>query len=766
MPAGNVSYAIKSRNAYGEGNTIIDSVYVGVDAPKNIENFTLIADEENTSATLTWNVPQGQNGGFIDYEGMTYSIYRYDLGSGQFEVYKENLTDTVLVISDSIAAEQQVYYYAVSATLNTFETEPTIGYVVLGSIYSAPFEESFKDSRLATSPWITAGASSNDVWTTTEEISTADGLYIYPQDDDYGMLFFYNPYGHGYGYVESPKMRLYQKNGASNVLSFWTYHVDALASSHTFFTVEISANDGDFESLGDTIWMSESEGWTRHRFDLEEYKAYDYVNIRGTIYAESYTDALILDNFRIGGVFPYDLEAKSISCPPSTMAGDSVWCNVLIENVGSEAVLGDDYTVDLYNQEKMIARVAGADLTMDSIWSVDFSFVPNVAAANTSWELYAKINYNDDQVTSNNTIGYDTLIIRGNDLPTVTDLTGLALDAGTQLNWTMPNINYSQFVFDGFEDNEALAVDTLKGWTMVDRDQQFTYIISGLSYNNSSEAMAFQAWNAVAAGADIYEVLMPYEGAQCAISWRSAGVLSTDGSSVAEANDDWLISPEVKPGSEINFWASLPSLMLENEVFEIWISTTSDDVTDFTKFKTTEIAVVGWNEYSYTLPEDAKYFAIRQTTSGLALMLDNITYIPVDAEDTEYNLLGYNVYQDGEKVNKAILSETELLVYGEESGVFGVSVVYDSGESNLSNLVYMGTADVDEVSMQDQWVYGGQSFMMIENHLGQRIQVYSLSGSLIHDFVCTSNNEKYTLSQGVYMVIAPEQGLASKVVVY
>ena len=103
------------------------------------------------------------------------------------------------------------------------------------------------------------------------------------------------------------------------------------------------------------------------------------------------------------------------------------------------------------------------------------------------------------------------------------------------------------------------------------------------------------------------------------------------------------------------------------------------------------------------LPEGTKYFAIRCVSNNkFALLLDDIKFVEAGSNPEDLQLNGYNVYRDGKKVNKSLVSGekftdntlTESAKYG-----YVVTAVYDKGESLASNLaeveVTVGINDID-----------------------------------------------------------------------
>lgn len=765
VPAGYIAYAIKTENEYGKGVTVIDSVYVGADIPASIEELTTRADSDNANVTLSWNTPKGKNGGYLDYNALSYKIYHYDTNAGTFNLLQEQVTDTVVAVASNVTGNLQIQYYAVSACLNGYESKPTLIHAVLGTPYQMPFNESFIQSMATTSPWVITG-SLNTIWASTGEISTASGLTIAPQDNDDGMMFMYNQYGPGYGFIEIPKIKLSRNNVASNVFSFWLYQSPELATAESYIVFNISANDNNYELLGDTIRLNDGTGWTKHQINLDRYRETNYIKLRGYAYVNSFAEAFLIDHIGVCNVYPQDLTIRSISAPESIPAGDTISCYVTLENVGLDEVSSNNYSVQLFNDNELLAEQVGVDILANTTERIQVKAVPTVPEIGTNWMLHAYINFEEDQVASNNSSEIDTVYIEGNRLPTVTDLEGNRTANAIELSWNMPDIYFSGSVIESFEEQSPFAVDAIAGWRMEDVDGQYTYMVSGLDYNNASAAMAFQIWNTQLAGAWDYEELRPYSNSQCLISWHSAGVLASDGSTVEEINNDWMISPEIKAGSTIGFWANMPSAQLGNDHFEIWTSSTGYDLADFSLFKEVEIPTIGWEYYTYTLPEDAHYFAIRHVTGGLALMIDDIEYIPVDAVEGQYTLLGYNVYHNGQKLNEQLLTQTNFTTSQPDLGTYAVSVVYEMGESPLSNKVNIYKVGIEANSLLNGHVFGGKGIITASELQGHYINVYTVAGIKYGSFYCSDNRKTISLPQGIYFVALNNNEAMTKVIVH
>jgi len=770
VPLGYVKYAFNIENEFGTGKSVVDSVFVGPDTPNSVSGLTIRADINNANTIISWEAPVGENNGYIDYNSLTYNIYTYDLNTSEFNLIKNGLTETSYNMEENISGEMQVLYYAVSPVLNEYEAEPIVGHVVLGTPYTLPFKESFNDMSSTTTPWVIAG-SEYSVWTLTSEVSTARGLTVNSQDNDEGFLFFYNPYGSGSGYIELPKVELYKKNVASNRLRFWLYQSSDIATEYTTINLEVSADDNEFEALTNTITLNEGTGWTPYTVNLDDYKSAQYIKIRVYANVSSSMEAILIDNINIYSVFPEDLSASSVSGPESIIAGEEAEYVVGIQNIGSNDVLGSNYTVSLYNGDQLIETKDGIDLSAEATTNINFMLSPDVTEVGNTWDLNATVNYSADQGTSNNASNNFSVNIEATELPIVDNLNSLGSEEEVLLNWSQPNIDYAVAEVEGFENHTALAIDNFANWKTIDLDGQYTAVISGLDYENAGEAMAYQIWNVTEANADDYsEYLSPRSGNQCIISWCSAGVMASDESPVDMENNDWLISQEITSGSKLSFWTKQPSINYGNETFEIWASSTSDAVEDFILVDSKELLNTEWNYYSLQLPNDAKYFAIRHTSSCFALMLDDIELITANAQIQQYNLLGYNVYRNNKKVNNALVTETTFTDNPDASAsyTYAVNASYEEGESALSNIVvvdYISTG-INPETTQNGFIIGGQGQITLKDLQGKNVKIYTVDGSQVDSFVSSSNNETRHLPKGVYVITVENKELSTKVIVY
>jgi len=139
-----------------------------------------------------------------------------------------------------------------------------------------------------------------------------------------------------------------------------------------------------------------------------------------------------------------------------------------------------------------------------------------------------------------------------------------------------------------------------------------------------------------------------------------------------------------------------------------------------------------WNEYTYTLPEDAKHFAIRHTLSFFGLWLDDITYYPI-SNFTEMQINSYNIYRDGIKIGNS--DTNSYKDNGLEIGTYQYAVTtnFDLGESALSNIINVEVdhTAIDRVDNDNFQIIGGKNNIIINKADGKIVNIFTTDGKLI-----------------------------------
>ena len=257
-------------------------------------------------------------------------------------------------------------------------------------------------------------------------------------------------------------------------------------------------------------------------------------------------------------------------------------------------------------------------------------------------------------------------------LPYVTDL---RLDDNGVLQWTDAT-TYPELhpVTETVEGLEAFSIEGGNGWTTIDQDGARTVSIGtsagNLNWPHATEAQGFIVFRPESI--NMQEYITPRSGDQCFVAFCAAG----------RANDDWLVSPQLSGDEQtVSFYAKCMYADCLNERFELWTSSTDARVESFEKLSGDESRAVTsaaqWQRFRFTLPAGTRYFAIRCVSNDqFGLMIDDIRYTPAyPAAD----LVGYNVYADGEQQNEVPVEDTFWVP--RKDGKYYVTAVYMQGES-------------------------------------------------------------------------------------
>jgi hypothetical protein len=277
-------------------------------------------------------------------------------------------------------------------------------------------------------------------------------------------------------------------------------------------------------------------------------------------------------------------------------------------------------------------------------------------------------------------------------------------------------------VTEDFEDTEAFPEFSMGGitdmqhsgalgdWTLYDGNGLMCYRFTGFDVPNLGDPMAWMVFNSMYElfPVEVGSIYEPHSGSQLLLS-----TCVSDGDPIP-GTDHWLISPELMGNEqEISFFARVITADYGYETFEVLYSTTNDDIDSFVSLQEEWFDATDWTEYTFTLPEGTKYFAIRHTAQDIfGLMLDDVTF-----ERGASAPVGYNIYVDGQLVGNTSDTAYEMSAAGLSSGqhTFAVTAVYDGGkESAPATAVIDITTGINEIALD-----------------GQPVDVYTIDGRLV-----------------------------------
>jgi len=141
-PAGDITYEIIPFNASGNGFPAFVETFAGCDQLEAVQNISLAVDDR--TATVSWEKPLATvNGGYADFDAITYNVYRC-VGDKE-QLINENTSETSF--TETITEDGRFFYVI----------EPVCGRVkgkraqsesfLLSSAVSIPYSTSFEDDQ-------------------------------------------------------------------------------------------------------------------------------------------------------------------------------------------------------------------------------------------------------------------------------------------------------------------------------------------------------------------------------------------------------------------------------------------------------------------------------------------------------------------------------------------------------------------------------------------------------------------------------------------
>lgn len=737
---GTNKYTLVTSNSEGEGDAYEISCFCGVDIPTQVTNFKFTTAEDNQSTVMSWDAPTtGAQGGYVNVEELVYTIYVPTPDGYYIEPIGETteLSYTITVEETALTG----YSYYVSAKNDAGESSTYGGSVVLGKPYALPFTEQLAGAGLSTGPW----------YLYSEEDSYAEwGIgatmenYNLPEvvtAPDGGMMVCYDSWEYAGGNcgLKSPKMSL--AGATAPTLYFSMYHY-ATAADDNELKISVTTNDNTYEEIfAKKVNDIDEYGWVEYQVSLDEYKDAGWIAMMFD--ANITPDGFVfIDYVIVENASENDVMVKSVNVPSNVVMGEEAEITASILNKGTNAA---SYEVTFFVGEEELTTVTGSDLANNEVAEHTAKFTPKAEHIGiVDVKAVVTMTGATDEVEANNE-ATAKLNVKQPELPVVIDLTGEG-ESTVTLTWSAPIVS-AEAIVDDMEEYESWIIDNIGDYINVDGDQAETYLINGSDFPQQGGTKAWQVWAPSEASitADLWQ---PYSGDKCLIAWSTV-----TGSGPA---DDWLISPEIVGGTEMSFYAGVPTTQYGPESFEVLYSTTGTDISTFQLLEQSSKATEGWEQFTYSIPAGAKHFAIRYTSTDVfALLIDDLSYVPAAraarAEDLE--ILGYNVYANGEKLNDELVTETtysqglDCIEYN-----FNVTVVYNEGESLFSNTFVITGVGIEDLNSIGVNVYGQDDFIKIENVAGRMVRVFTVDGRVVYNAKATDNDILIPANLGVYIV--------------
>lgn len=739
------NYTIRVFNSHGEGMPASRKVFIGQDMPGVPTDITLT--DEGDHLHLKWKSPGdvGANGGFVEGKHLKFKVFSIDDSGTAFGEPLTETSDTEYDITGKpTTGEQQLYYYGVTTIGDVGSSRiRTSNPVVLGDNYTIPFKESFSNGAYSHLWWQKRYGGMGGYLMASNDADNDRGYFAVLSLADGDRLT-----------LTSGKIAL---KGAFNPTLTYYYQ---FSKSVKFSIVAIATVNGTEDVPLDTLDYSSlnhtHSGWFQRRVNMDKVKGAKYVNLKFVM--NNNTGSVTstgLDNINIVDQLEYDLSA-SIEAAPTATRGREFPVTVKIKNLGTRT--SSRYSVILRSGSTPIDTLKGVPVGIDEEQSLRFSVKAPIYSDETM-SLSAEIDYLYDLNLDNNISSTATVKLKRPLSPRVNDLAASTSGGNTQLSWSKPKQG-RETVEESFENYDNFIIDNIGDWKVCDRDSAIITGFQAIDFPHSQDRFAWIVFNPTATTPSIdlntAREFRPYEGNKFLASFCATPRYAKQGH-----NDDWLISPRLDGHVQtISFRAKtiLPSEGLET--FEVLYSTTTNDPDSFKIIGAERQAAANWNGVRVRLPEATRYFAIRCTSENKFIMaLDDITY-----ELGELQVLGYNIYRNGQLVGHADANATSFTVDGDDAADYTITVVYNNGESvpsNIASIVSTGIKTTDAIKKFN--AAGTRGAVIIEGATGCTVRIHTSGGAL----TWTSEGKDHievALPAGQY-IVSTNRGEARNVVV-
>lgn len=724
------TYKVICVNNAGEGSESTTNVTLSYSKPVAPANVVLTETEEGQ--TITWDaVTTGTStSGLFIPENVTYTITRSDNVEIAKGITECTITDTYAKDGEG---QNLIYYTVIAVNEGGSSSETSSNKILIGNPYTGEYAESFANYSYTTSAW-----QAESGWA----IKTSS--YYSPkidtdQDGNNGFAGFSSYTSGTSARLISPIINVSEMQNPR--LSFYVYHV---ATTYTDKVIPELLIDGEYTELHEGITVNgATEGWTKYNFDLtKEQAAKDFQVSFKAVAGGGYLVAL--DNITIKDALAYNLTATGITAPANLGVGETGEIAVSVKNTGVNAAT--DYKVVLYCNNEEVANVEGEELASETTANVVFSYTATPFVAGKELEFRAEIVFANDLNAEDNSVSV-IVPVTTNELPIPTDLKAndTANPYTVVLSWTapvVPEVEVQPVQIESFETWKVGSTEPFAGWKFVDGDGKN---ISGYAGFGSSIPMAFITSNSAK--------FTPNTGSNYLVSPKN--------SSWRDYRDDWAISPEVVGGQTISFYVcNTGGYGWYGTTFEVCYSTTDNNVESFIPLsnKTSE-STETWKEYSFTLPENAKYFAIHVCDDGSstsdALAIDDITFQPGSVQLVH---TGYNVYRDEKKI--ATIEDKTSTTFTDSDMAdsymlysYAVSALYETGESLTTDAVTIENpvTGIEDIT-GNKAVYANNGMLKVIGYAGEQLNVYLVSGQAVVSKTVENDMETMALNAGVYIV--------------
>lgn len=782
---GYATFEITPSNSKGSGLARDYRHYVGLDRPLCPTNIKCEPLDDNMTVNITWNRPGnvGENGGYVDAEALDYRVYNVTGAAYQ------QLGVTKDLNFKFTAAEKQEIYNLGPAAFNEVGESRYSQFVndILGKPYLLPMVEEFGNNAFSYEPFylnLTPPFENCAIQPITSVLSPSYEHGCTTDCED-GAIIVYNTSRHNcQGELVLPKFSTKSVEDATFSLRM----IDFKDAPEVELWGRCAGNN-DLKLFGKFTLNHPAKGeWV----DAEVVIPAEYLD-KGWVQCvlrfnltTAAAEYAFIDGYSVSQNIDTDLGIKSVSGASTVYTGEQYSYSINMVNGGKELLRVGQGSLEISLLDKDGNRLTYQKMSTprilpvtDIFFNYDVHVLENYAAV-SPLTLEVKAYVEGDEVEWNNNASV-TINVRDNEAPVVRDLTAKWDDdySKVDLSWSEPDLDHSGY--DGFEllqgfDNS----DKLGQFVNVDMDKKIPFCFDGLRWEGDNTPMAWQV-------IDTDEVypwkndprLGAHGGHKYLMARNPEYDLNTDENKTQAA--DWLISPEVVPGSELTFWYGTIDSSL-TEYIELWVSSTDDTLGDEI-VKASEETSVGatcgsfryvrtfsksgedaWEEVKVTLPADAKYFAlVYRSIDGFGVMLDDLTFDQAKTVRSELDHYAIWSLTNNDWKTWACVADdlhttnfTDTKASKDVTNTYYVITYVKSGDSfvggpksNPAKVYGLGAESIDNAQ---RGVSGDKGQIIIRGYEGNVARIFMADGRLVRETTLTSESQNISLAPGIYAV--------------
>lgn len=325
-------------------------------------------------------------------------------------------------------------------------------------------------------------------------------------------------------------------------------------------------------------------------------------------------------------------------------------------------------------------------------------------------------------------------------------LSAVADQDSVRMHW---NMKFPGNWLDDFESYENFAISGYGDYVLDGQEEKYT--MTGSVWENNKVPQSFIVFNPSAATPPVQSYkYTPRSGKKELAAFVS----------VFSPNRDFIARAVSQGNGIFSFHAKGIGYQGVSEKFDVLYSPAGSETSDFVMLSdSTMEAPAEWTKFSYPVPGDARYVAVRCVSPDLQVFLiDDFEYIAVN----EGTPLAYEIYLDGVRIEGSLpAARTSYLFEGLSDGkhVLGLKALFATGSSGLvTTEVVIRASGIETVSGTEVRLYPNPSdngiFYLVSSGTYQ-VEVYSCDGTLVERALLADGTACLDLSarpKGCYLV--------------